>query len=268
MESLATQALYGVYANMDLFLVIVARLLGFFVILPILSGGNIPATSRAGLAVVLAYIVLVSGKVTEVSYYNSVLGFAILIGQEFIVGFFLAYIVYMVFTVMYFVGQLIDYQIGFSMVSVLDPTTQIQVPIVGNLLYLLMGAMLIVTGGLQALLAGLFYSYDKLPIGTARIISNGELLTNIISLIVSYFIIGVQIALPVVGTILIVDIALGLLVKAVPQMNIFVVGMPLKLLIGLIIFYLITPVFYDVYNMLFDKAYTYMFKVMEGMMAK
>lgn len=265
MESLADQALLQFYTNIDVLLVIASRFLGLFLILPIISGGNIPTIPRLAFSVFAAYMVLASGKITEVYYVDSIIGYVTLLARELLSGFVIGYIVYMIFSIMYFIGQLIDYQIGFSMVSVMDPTTQIQVPIVGNLLYLLMGMFLIKTGGLNSFISALFYSYDVLPIGAAKIVGNSSLVLQIIKLMTNYFTIAVQIALPLVGTILIVDISLGLLVKAAPSMNIFSVGMPLKLFIGLIVIYLIIPIFFDVYDMLFNEAYHSVMRVVRGM---
>jgi flagellar biosynthetic protein FliR len=140
------------------------------------------------------------------------------------------------------------------MANVLDPITQIQVPLAGNLLFMMMGLMLVQSGGLHSFVSALFFSYDVIPIGHAEILNNGAILNGLLTLMSNYFLIGVQISMPIVGSLMILTIALGLLVKSVPQMNIFVVGMPVKLLLGLMILYFIIPVFADVYNVIFSQA--------------
>lgn len=264
MDLVGNEMLAQVYSNLDIFLVIIARFLGIFVIIPIISGVNIPTISKIGLSLSLSYIVLFSGRINEIYYIDSIAGYVVLIAKEFLVGFTIGYAIYLTISLMYFAGQLVDYQIGFSMVSVLDPTTQIQVPIVGNLFYLIMGMFLIQTGGLHSFISAAFYSYDVLPIGAGSLIQNNEIISFMLQLITNYFIIAMQVSLPIVGSILIIDIALGLLVKAVPQMNIFVVGMPLKLFIGLIILYLIMPIFSYVYDILFDEAYNSILHVIKS----
>ncbi len=265
MEALADQSLISFYNNIDLLLLIAVRIFGLLMIIPVLSGEYIPTMGKVALSVAIAFLLMTSNVVTQVNYDNNVAGYIILLVREFLVGFTIGVVVYLVFSVAYFIGQLIDYQIGFSMVSVFDPIMQIQVPIVGNLLYLMMGIFLIQAGGLYAFISAIFYSYKVLPPGTAEIIGNGNVVYYILSIITNYFVIGVQVALPLVGTVLIIDIALGLLVKAVPQMNIFVVGMPLKLFIGLIVFYLIMPIFYDVYDLLFNESYRAVVNIIKGM---
>ena len=252
MDSAQTMAYF--FDNIDVFLLIIVRLLGFFIILPVLSGSNIPLMVRTLLAMSMAYIIFSSTLVIHVHYYPTILGFGMLAAGEFITGFLMAYVVYIVFSVLFLVGQMIDMQIGFSMVSVLDPITQIQVPIAGNLLFMTMGVMLVQSGGLHSFISALFFSYDVMPIGHTVIINNASIINSLLLLMADYFVMGVQIAMPIVGSLLILTIALGILVKSVPQMNIFVVGIPIKLLLGLIIFFFIIPVFSQVYDELFAKA--------------
>lgn len=249
--------LADIFNNVDIFLLILVRIFGFFIILPILAGANVPATIRAGFACLFAYMVYFSGIYGEVdlNYYNNLSGYFFLIIKEFLVGFTMAYVIYLVFSVMYIVGHFIDDTIGFSMVSVFDPVSQIQVPITGNLLYLFAMALLIVTGGLNAILAVLFQSFEMLPIGQAVFLENENLTLYVLSLTINAFYMGIQIAMPIVGALMIINISLGILVKASPQMNVFVVGMPFKLLVGLILFFMILPIFANVYDLLFDEAY-------------
>lgn len=249
--------LVEIFNNIEIFLLILVRIFGFFIILPILAGANIPATIRAGLACLFAYMVYFSGIYGEVdiNYYNNLAGYFFLIIKEFLVGFTMAYVVYLIFSVVYIVGHFIDDTIGFAMISVFDPVSQIQVPITGNLLYLFTMALLIVSGGLNSILAVLFQSFEILPIGQAVLLENETLTTYILSLTINAFYMGIQISMPIVGVLMIINISLGILVKASPQMNVFVVGMPFILIVGLIFFFMIFPIFTSVYDLLFEEAY-------------
>jgi flagellar biosynthetic protein FliR len=141
------------------------------------------------------------------------------------------------------------------MVSVLDPVTQIQVPITGNLLYLITLLMLVTTHGINHIIGAFLYCFQKIPLGGAMILSNEGLLNMAVDVIVNFMVIGVRISMPILGTILVLDVGLGILVKAVPQMNVFVVGMPIKLLIGLSVFIIIVPIFSTIYENIFWEAY-------------
>ena len=264
MDFLETSVLIRFFNEIDMFLIILVRILGFLIIVPVLSTANIPGQVKTAAAVVMAYLIFISGKVAPVAYGESVAGFLIIIVKEFITGFAAGFVVNLIFSVFYFVGQMIDYQIGFAMVSILDPLSQIQVPITGNMLYLFITVILVASGGLNAFLAAFFYSYDVLPAG-ASVLGNPTLMAYMTDVLVRFLLIGVSISMPVVGAILILDVALGVLVKAVPQMNIFVVGMPVKVFIGLLVFMLIMPLLGSVYNLVFEESFKNIVNVIDGM---
>jgi flagellar biosynthetic protein FliR len=151
------------------------------------------------------------------------------------------------------------------MMSVFDPVTQLQTPIIGNLMFMVMCVLMVQAGGMNALLAALFYSYDVLPPGTAVIISNKYLAEDVLSLISNFMSASFSMSIPMIGAILIVDVAMGMLVKAVPQMNVFVVGMPIKLLVGLVLLYMLTPALSDVYQMVMGEAYSAVESILQVM---
>jgi len=251
--------------NADIFLLVFTRIIAFFLIFPVFSGNNINIWSKLVFASSAAFLITASGLVKNVVYINTAPDLLLLLVQEFLTGFIIGFAVYITFNLVFFTGQLIDFQIGFSMVNVFDPVTQIQVPIIGNLFFLVLTAILVQTGGLHALLSAIFFSYDILPIGKAVILNNHALINIIMELMMNYVVIAVQAALPIIGAILIIDIAMGLLVKAVPQMNIFVVGMPIKLLAGLILLYMMAPILSYIYDTVFDLAYLAVMNVLKGM---
>ena len=253
------------FNEIDLFLIIFVRILGFLIIVPVLSTANIPGQVKTAAAAVIAWLIFISGKVSPVVYDESVAGFVIMAVKEFLTGFAAGFVVNLIFSVFYFVGQMIDYQIGFAMVSILDPLSQIQVPITGNMLYLFITVILVASGGLNAFLSAFFYSYDVLPVGASVLTDNPTLMVYMSDVMVRFLLIGVSVSMPVVGAILVLDVALGVLVKAVPQMNIFVVGMPVKVFIGLIVFMLIMPLLGSVYNLVFEESFKNIVNVIDGM---
>ncbi|MCL2665120.1 MAG: flagellar biosynthetic protein FliR, partial [Defluviitaleaceae bacterium] len=111
-----------------------------------------------------------------------------------------------------------------------------------------------------------FYSYSILPVGSANILGNPMLAWYMLELMADFFIVAVKIALPIVGSILVIDAALGIMVKAVPQMNVFVVGMPIKLLMGLLLLLMVgVPSLVTIYNYVFDLAHEALINVIWGM---
>ncbi|MFV0519768.1 MAG: flagellar biosynthetic protein FliR [Lachnospirales bacterium] len=237
---------------MDVLLLIAVRLFGFTLQMPVLSTRGIPRTAKVGFILFTSMIIFSSQIVVDVEYVNSFFGFGAAIFKEFTVGYLLGFSIYFFFTTFYMAGQFIDYQIGFSMVSVMDPTTNIQIPVTGNVLYLGATAIFVVTGAFHVVLDAIMESYTLLPIGTANILSNENITVHLLDIVYSFFELSMLIAIPIVGTVILIDIAMGLLVKTVPQMNVFVVGAPIKLIVGLLLFSFILPNLDYVFDHIFD----------------
>ena len=247
-----TEVLLQIFNNADIFVLILARIIGLLIIIPIIGGNTIPSIAKIGFAMAISGIIYSSGNITEVVIYNdTILGYTLIILKEFGIGLIIGFIVLIVFNIVYLTGHFTDQQLGFSMANVFDPMTNAQVPITGNLYYFLLCALFILNKGHYMFINAIFYSYKALPIGKALILNNGNLLKIMMESMVQFFAVGTLIALPIIGLILIMDVSLGVLVKTVPKMNVFVVGMPLKVLAGLVGVWIIMPAFSDVYVKLF-----------------
>nr|WP_317358301.1 flagellar biosynthetic protein FliR [uncultured Tyzzerella sp.] len=246
------QVLIDIFNNADLYMLIFVRIIGFLVFMPVIGGNNGIAMLKIGLAMAISTIVFTSGNVTEVVYVNSIMGYFMLILKEFFVGAIISYIVFFVFNSVYFTGHMTDQQIGYSMANVFDPMTNNQVPITGNLYYFSLCALFIINRGHHMVITAIFYSYKSLPIGKSYILGNSGLFFGIINIMVEFFKIGFLFALPIIGVILTMDVVLGVLVRAVPKMNVFVVGMPLKVIAGLATLWVIVPIFSEIYYRIYN----------------
>ncbi|MCL2170586.1 MAG: flagellar biosynthetic protein FliR [Defluviitaleaceae bacterium] len=253
------------FNNVDVFLAVFVRIIGIFVILPVFSGQNIPAPARISLALGLALLAMTSQSVNLPPYHFSIWGFAALLVSEFMVGMIIGFVVMMLFSLFQFVGQLVDHQMGFAMVSVHDPLGQQQAPVSGNLYFFIVTIFFIVTGAMNHIIFILFESFGVIDIGTAEVVGNADLIAQTLNIIVIYFHLGVRIAVPITGTLLAVDIILGILVKAVPQMNVFVVGLPLKVFLGSILLYLTLPMLQPIFANVFNHVVGFIMEMIRGM---
>jgi len=186
--------------------------------------------------------------------------------KEFIVGLTIGYVAYLVFSAIYLAGQFIDMQIGFSMVNVMDPVNNIQVPVTANFYFILSMIIFLVVNGHHLLIKALFDSYTYVPVGKA--VFTGEILDNMIKIFGSIFVIGFKIAAPITAAILITDVALGIISRTVPQLNVFVVGMPLKIGLGIAVIVLTIPAFMMMMDSIFDTMNTEIFNFMGNMVPK
>jgi flagellar biosynthetic protein FliR len=261
------EALIAFYYSLDTYMVIFARMAGFMVIVPVFTGRSIPMQSKVAFAFFVALLIGMAGDFSELpSHSGNALAYVGVIVLEFSVGLFVGFAIYLVLTVMYMVGQLVDFQIGFAMVSVFDPISQIQVPITGNLYFLVMTVFFARSGALHHFIEEMANSYSVISMAEAWIYSNHGLMLYLIFQFVFYFELAARISMPVVGVLLLINVVLGVLVKAVPQMNIFVVGMPIKVLVGIfLLFTVLAPSLGMLYNYLFEWAYESLIEITWGM---
>lgn len=222
----------------DTFLLVFVRMTGLFVIAPVFGRRNAPVYLKVGFAFFSAIIVLTAFQV-ERAYYDSFIELAVLIIAEFVTGITLGFISYMLFSAIYVAGQLIDMQIGFGMVNVINPMHDIQVPITANFYYIISILVFLVIKGPWMLIKALYESYRFVPIG--GITFSGKAISEIISLFGEVFIIGFRIAAPITASILIANVALGVISKAVPQVNIFILGLPVKIALGIAVMLITIP---------------------------
>lgn len=231
----------GILANgIEIFLLIFVRMTGLFVIAPIFSRTNIPRNLKLGFSFMLA-LILVNTISSQNIVISNIYEFAVLVLREFVVGITLGYVSYTIFTAIYVAGELIDMQIGFGVVNVIDPLSNIQVSITSNFYFILCMLVFLLSKGHHILIRALFSSYEYIPLGQA--VFGTDLQNRVIEVFGGVFLVAFKITAPILAAIIIADVAMGIISKTIPQINVFVVGMPLKILLGLIILVLTMPMF-------------------------
>jgi flagellar biosynthetic protein FliR len=249
--------------GIDIFLLVFVRMTGLFVVSPIFGRRNIPAYLKIGFSFLLALITINIIAAPELDYYNSIYQYVFLILREFLVGLTLGYVSYLVFSSIYLAGQLIDMQIGFGMVNVFDPLSNIQVPITSNFYYIMSMLFFLIMNGHHTLIRALFDSYKHVPLGRASF--NNYLMDDIIRIFGNLFIVGFKIAAPITAAMLITEVALGVISKTIPQINVFVVGMPLKIFLGIVVMLVAVPMFVILLETLFNDMGSEMLDFMRDM---
>jgi flagellar biosynthetic protein FliR len=224
----------GVYA----FMLTLARVSGLFLVAPVFSSRLIPV--RAKLTIALA-ITLAAAPIAAAGHTmpTGVPELAVLTVKEVIVGSAIAFSVSLTFAAIAFAGGLIDLTVGFSFANVLDPLQNVSISIMGQLYSLLASAVFVVIGGPGLVIAGLVRSFSVVPV-TAM--PNWPSLTGaIVASMGSLFAIGLQVAAPVLVTLLVTDAAVGFLARIAPQMNIFGIELPGKIIAMFILLVVTAP---------------------------
>ncbi|OIJ17849.1 flagellar biosynthetic protein FliR [Anaerobacillus alkalidiazotrophicus] len=233
------------------FLLILSRVTAFFVTLPLFSYRTIPAMYKVGLGLFLSWLMFFSidPPVIEIDSL-----FFMLIMKEVIVGLTVGLVAMVMMYGIQVAGGFIDIKMGFMMANVVDPQTGAQSPLMGGYLYTLALLFLLAIDGHHLLLDGVYYSYQFIPLEQLVIhFGNENILMFVVKTFNTMFIIAFQMAMPVVGCLFLVDVALGMIARTVPQVNVFVIGFPLKILVGFIILVLVMPAFFVVTKYLVEQ---------------
>ena len=175
----------------------------------------------------------------------------IFIINEIIAGLIMGLITNTVFNIMKMAGQLMDTHVGLGMINLFDPNTNSNSTLIENLMYWISLMIFFLIDGHHLLLQLLIQSFKSIGLGQS-LLSLGSVWVAVNS-IINYFTIGLKIAIPIVLIILITDIVLGLVSRTGPQLNIMILGLPLKLLVGLTVIMLALPTIFKGIVLAFDK---------------
>lgn len=241
-------------------LLIITRLSGLFVIMPIFGSRNIPAQVKVGLVFFTSYVLLPLMDLQYIQNIGSLLELAYLIIMEFIIGLLFGMVVVIALSCIYVAGTIIDRNIGFAMVSVINPLGTEQLPVSANLFYMMSMMLFFVIDGHHHLIRVLVETFEFAPLGGG--IFNIFATTQLVDVLQTSFIFGFKLASPFIITIFIGNILLGLLAKAMPGMNVFMLGMPFKIAIGFILFVVLIPTYsqalIEVYQWIWEELAKFM----------
>ena len=173
------------------------------------------------------------------------------VGREVAVGLVMAFGVNTLFGAVLLAGELVDLSMGFSVVNVVDPTLGQEVPLVGQFQTLLATLIFFGVDGHHEMLRALGESLRLVPPGMGS--AAPGLLDGAVGTFAAAFVLGVRLAAPVIAALFLADVALAVITRAVPQLNVFVVGFPAKILLGFAVMLLALPAFVGVLAGVFGR---------------
>ena len=244
-------------------LLILVRIATFVFVAPFFSQGGVPAQAKIGLSFFLA--VILYGVVPHPACdYSSEFGFGIAVLKEGITGLLIGFAANICNSIVVFAGNIIDMDIGLSMATSFNQDMSFQTTVTGNLYYYLVFAYLIATNMHLYILRAVADSFLVVPIGGA-VFEWDSLLLTMTKYMVDLFVIGFRIFLPFFATMMIMNCVLGVMAKVAPQMNMFSVGIQLKILVGYIVLFLTIFMFPSVAEFVFDEIKKMVVLIIEGM---
>ncbi|MCI8750770.1 MAG: flagellar biosynthetic protein FliR [Lachnospiraceae bacterium] len=236
--------------NLEYALLIFIRVTAIVSVTPLFGNNAVPVRVKAAISFFLSIIMINTVDYTAVSYVGTI-GYSVLVMKEAITGLVIGIGSGFCLYILNYSGHFIDMELGLSMAMEFDPTSNLQSTITANFLSHLFIIMFLMSDMHYFIIDALNESYKAIPIGGANI--DAGLYHIIVKYIVDYFVIALRIALPIFACVFVINIILGILAKVAPQMNMFVIGMQLKIFVGLFILYMIMGMLPGIVDFIFEE---------------
>jgi flagellar biosynthetic protein FliR len=257
------EEILGLYNHIDVVLLIFARIMCSLIFLPLLTETKLPALAQSGLGMALTLIVFFSNTVEPLQY-TAFLGFSILIIKECLIGIILSFGISIFFQVYNFMGDLLSMQGGLRMSTLFDPSTNTQSSTLGRFYYLGFSAIFLVSGGYHWFITAVVESFQIIPIALAKL-DSANLLGIILLAISLFFEVSFKMAIPILAIMFLIDCGMGILARTVPQMNMFVIGIPLKAFILFLLLMLTVAIIPQFNGYVIKDMRDITFSLLEGM---
>lgn len=253
---------FSIY-HLEYFLAIAVRVMGVMTFAPIF-GNSLAVTRRARIiiAVAFSFAIFYVYPYTPLGY-TTVIGYAVVLIRELVVGVTLGFLANISLSIIGMAGQFIDREMGFSMVSNFDQTFNTETTITAEFYSMLVMIIMLCSDMHYFILRALADSFDLIPLGNVAV-DSGKMYDIVISYITNYFVIALRISLPIFIVIMLINVVLGILAKTAPQMNMFVIGVQLKIFGGFVALMIIINFLPSVTDFIYNQMQDVVYRAMEA----
>jgi flagellar biosynthesis protein FliR len=224
------------------FILILVRISTMIALLPIFGAGMIPIQIKVAfsllLTIVLYSTIMASGKMNIVPLSIGMLFLMVI--KEMMVGLAVGFVASFLFQAIQFAGRMIDMELGFGFVEVVDPFTDDITTALGQFNIIIFTLIFLLFNGHYFLLLALQKSFELIPLAGAHF-QSGPMVVLVTRMVSDIFIIGLKFAAPVYVVLILSELAMGVIARTVPQINIFFVGLPMKIMVGLATLIIVLP---------------------------
>jgi len=242
----------------QLFTLVFARFLALFSVAPGYSGDSLPFFSRFALSFITAAIITPVADVPASLGTDLKQAYILIVLEQAAIGIFIGIVMQFLFAAYQLAGEFFSVQMGFGISEVLDPLSQISLPVIGTLKNLIALFVFFVSGAHTYLVQALAFSIERVPhLGFSFLkqgVTHNHLFKFFALLSGGMFITALKIALPIIGCLLLVSVTLGILSKAAPQMNMLVLGFSAKIVIGFLVLAILAPLLVQTMFAEMDKS--------------
>lgn len=237
------------------FMLVLCRITSFLVVAPVFSTRTIPRTVKIGLGFFISLIVFLNVGISTAVPTDGT--YILAIFKEILAGLLIGFVAYLFFSIVQTAGSFMDMQMGLGVANIVDPLTGTSAPVLGNLKFMLQILMFLSVNGHHYLVSAIMDSYKWLPLDNTLFstIAHGSVAQFVSRTFADTFVMALQISAPLVVSMFLIDLGLALLSRAAPQYQVFVIGIPIKILIGLAILIVLMPTFGTLFQMVFDHMF-------------
>lgn len=221
--------------NIEYFFLVFIRVFTIIIFLPVIGYEGVDIRVRALFSFLTAIICFPLATFTAAPINGSLQIFIAYAANEVLIGVIIGFIPLFIFAGFEFAGEFMGMQMGLSMMSYFDPTSGANISTISRLKYITLMLIFLMVGGHIFFIEAITKSFDVIRLGEPSYSGFAGIIQIILSNLKEIYIIGIKAGAPVVVSLFVIEVGLGLISKTIPQMNIFLVGIPLKILVGLII---------------------------------
>jgi len=249
----------------NLFLLVAVRVLAMIEVAPLLSSDTVPQVAKVGLAGFAAAAVFPSVKASGYPLPDDGAAYALLLAGEAMIGITMGFFLNALYSAFATAGQFFSLQIGFGAMETFDPLAQIELPLMGQFLNLIAMFVFITTDGFQKLfLIGVQGSFKAMR-AVDFVTSREDIVSFLTRSVGKLFEQSLILSMPVLGSLFIITIALGLLSKAAPQMNLLSEGFPITLTATFVIMIASMPFMMEAFSRLIEAGFSDMGALVGGL---
>ena len=242
-------------ANFRVFLIILVRVTALIQVAPLFSSKAFPQTAKLGFALFVA--IAIYPWVAEQGYLlpDSTVDYFLVVVGEAMIGIILGFFLNIIFAAFQVAGQFFSLQMGFSASQVFDPLAQIQIPLMGQFLNIAgMFTFLVISGAQKLLLVGVYGSFKSIQ-AVDLVARRAQLFPLFLRSLGDLFVNSLTISFPILDTLLLISVTMGLLAKAAPQMNLLMMGFPIAIGTALIVIVVATPFLIGAFSRLLEGGF-------------
>jgi flagellar biosynthetic protein FliR len=241
--------------NIQLYLLVFFRIIAMVELTPLISSSSIPQIAKIGMALFLSAAVFPSVLASHYAIPSNAIDYALLALGEVGIGLLIGFLLNLIFSAFQLAGQFFSLQMGFSASEVFDPLSQVEIPLMGEFLNLIAMLVFITTSGMgKFLLVGVQRSFQYLR--AVDLVTHRE---GIIALLINglqgLFTSALTISFPILGTLLLVSVAMGLMARAAPQMDVLTMGFPVSIGVSFLLLFATMPYLMTAMERIIDGSF-------------